>query len=258
MSLKDTLDCGSDPNIFSTPATLLHTTVFASDNFPAHLPSHTSTILLLCTTLPFSDNSIPTLVNSSATDNFIDKSLVVLTPQHLCCLLIPILLKLFDNDPTPTRDITHCLETTVAFTNRQQQELQLLVTKLHPSAPIILGFSWLCSTNPHIDWPSLTLCLDQDNSTNSRLVPFNVSPPSKNPKTMIDQPWTLPQLCSNLPKVLPTLINSGTFSIFVSSQLDLQYNNLNKPLELQLFDGSPAMTGITQYYNNTLTLNNDL
>ncbi|KAG5733974.1 hypothetical protein E4T56_gene7440 [Termitomyces sp. T112] len=102
-------------------------------------------------------------------------------------------------------------------------------------------------------------------------VPFDVSPSSKNSKTTIDHPWTPLQLHSRsawsfvinvqlngLPKVLPALIDSGASGTFVSSQLDLQHNNLNKPLKLQLFDGSPAMTGITQYHNNTLTLDNDL
>ncbi|KAG5348848.1 hypothetical protein C0989_007772 [Termitomyces sp. Mn162] len=132
-------------------------------------------------------------------------------------------------------------------------------------------FSWLRSTNPHINWPSLTLHLDWDNPTNSGLVPFDVSPSSENSETMIDHPQTPLQLCSRsarlfiinvrldgLPQVFPALIDSSTSGTFVSSQLDLQCNNLNKPLELQLFDSSPAMTRITQYYDNTLTLNNDL
>ncbi|KAG5349199.1 hypothetical protein C0989_005288 [Termitomyces sp. Mn162] len=132
-------------------------------------PSHSSTNLLLCTTLPFTDNPVPTLVDSSATDNFINESLVALAPHLLRRLPTPIPLKLFDRDPTPAGDITHCLETTMTFANRQQQELQLLITKLHSSTPIILGFSWLCSTNPHVNWPSLTLHLDWDNPTNSEL-----------------------------------------------------------------------------------------
>ncbi|KAG5717928.1 hypothetical protein E4T56_gene1699 [Termitomyces sp. T112] len=103
------------------------------DNLPAYVLSHSSTTLLLHTTLPFSNNPIPILVNSGATDNFIDESMV-----------------------------------------------------------------------------------------------FSI------------------------------LVNSGTSGTFISSQLDLQCNNLDKLLKLQLFDGSPAITGITQYYNNTLTLNNNL
>ncbi|KAG5721949.1 hypothetical protein E4T56_gene18387 [Termitomyces sp. T112] len=221
--------------------------MLAPDNPPAHLPSHSSTNLLLRTTLPFTDKPVPTLVDSSATNNFVDESLAVLTPQPLCHLPTPIPLKLFDGDSTPVGDITHCLETTLTFANGQQQELRLLVTKLHPSAPIVLGFSWLCSTNPHVNWPSLTLHLDRDNPTDSGLVPFHVSPPSKNSETLINQPRTPLQLCS-----------SGASGVFVSNQLDLQSNDLDKPLELQLFDRSPATTRIMQYHDNTLTLDNDL
>ncbi|KAG5348883.1 hypothetical protein C0989_007440 [Termitomyces sp. Mn162] len=245
--------------------------VLAPDNPPAHFPSHSSTNLLLCTTLPFTDKPVPTLVDSGATNNFIDESLAALAPQPLRHLPAPIPLKLFDGDSTPVGDITHCLETTLTFMDGQQQELQLLVTKLHPSAPVVLGFSWLCSTNPRVDWPSLTLRLDRDNPTNSRLVPFDVSPPSKNSKTTINQPWAPLQLCSRsawsfviyvqlggLLKVLPALIDSSASGVFVSNQLDLRHNDLDKPLKLQLFDGSPAMTRIMQYHNNTHTLDNDL
>ncbi|KAG5329880.1 hypothetical protein C0989_009233, partial [Termitomyces sp. Mn162] len=151
------------------------------------------------------------------------------------------------------------------------QELRLLITKLHPSAPVILGFSWLHSTNSCIDWPSLTLHLDWDNPTNSGLVPFDVSPSSKNSEATIDHSQTPPQLHSrstwlfiinvqlNDPsKVFPALVDSGASSTFVSNQLGLQHNNLNRPLKLQLFDGSPAMTRITQYHNNTLIFDNNL
>ncbi|KAG5348701.1 hypothetical protein C0989_008860, partial [Termitomyces sp. Mn162] len=129
----------------------------------------------------------------------------------------------------------------------------------------------LHSTNPCIDWPSLTLCLDQDNLTNFRLVLFDVSPPSENYKSINNQTWVLLQLHSKSVQsfvinvqlnssstVLPALVDSGASGTFVSSQLDLQYYNLNKLLKLQLFDGSPTKTGITQYHDNILTLNNDL
>ncbi|KAG5350377.1 hypothetical protein C0989_011300, partial [Termitomyces sp. Mn162] len=46
--------------------------------------------------------------------------------------------------------------------------------------------------------------------------------------------------------------------MFISSQLNLQHNNLDKLLKLQLFNGSPAMMGITQYHDNALTLDNNL
>ncbi|KAG5730992.1 hypothetical protein E4T56_gene13043 [Termitomyces sp. T112] len=71
-----------DPDVFSAPATLLHAMILAPDNPSVHLPSHSSTNLL-CTTLPFTANPIPTLVNSGTTDNFINEFLAVLTPHPL-------------------------------------------------------------------------------------------------------------------------------------------------------------------------------
>ncbi|KAG5335144.1 hypothetical protein E4T56_gene10786 [Termitomyces sp. T112] len=229
--------------------------VLSPDTLPAHLSSH---ILLLCTTLPFSTNSVPTLVNSGATDNFINESLAALTSQHLWHLSTPIPLKLFNSNPTFAGDITH-------------YDLQLLVTKLHTSTPIILGFSWLCSINPQIDWSSLTLCLNWDSPINLGPVPFHVSPHSKDPRGTTDAPWTPPQLHSksawsfiiniqldNSPMVLPTLVNSRASGTFVSNQLDLPFNTLDKLLKLQLFDRSPTSIGIIQYHDNTLILDNNL
>ncbi|KAG5335392.1 hypothetical protein C0989_001253 [Termitomyces sp. Mn162] len=54
--------------------------------------------------------------------------------------------------------------------------------------------------------------------------------------------------------VLPALIDSGAFSTFVSSQLNLFHNTLEKLLKLQLFGRSPASTEIIQFHDNALTL----
>ncbi|KAG5350086.1 hypothetical protein C0989_000247 [Termitomyces sp. Mn162] len=113
--LEDALDHRPDPNVFSALATLLCAMILALDSPPVHLPSHSSTNLLL--------NPIPTLVNSGATNNFINESLAALAPHPLQCLPTLILLKLFDGDPTRVGDITHCLETTMTFANGRQQEL---------------------------------------------------------------------------------------------------------------------------------------
>ncbi|KAG5730374.1 hypothetical protein E4T56_gene11599 [Termitomyces sp. T112] len=195
--------------------------VFSLDTLPAHLSSHLFHTLLLCTILPFSANSIPTLVDSGTTNNFINKSLVVLAPQYLWCLPTSILLKLFDGDSTSARDITHCVDTTVTFANGQQQDF------------------WL-----------LTLHLNQDSLTNSGPVPFDVSLHSKDSEGTNDAPQTLLQLC------LKSTCRAS--SIFISKQLNLLHNTLDKPLKLQLFDASSALAGITQYHDSTLTLSNKL
>ncbi|KAG6867039.1 hypothetical protein C0993_007322, partial [Termitomyces sp. T159_Od127] len=75
--LKDALNCRLDPDVFSTLATHLHATALSLDTLLAHLPSQSSQTLLLHTTL-LTSALINTLVNSGATDNFIDESLMML------------------------------------------------------------------------------------------------------------------------------------------------------------------------------------
>ncbi|KAG6899679.1 hypothetical protein C0993_007990 [Termitomyces sp. T159_Od127] len=88
--------------------------------------------------VPHSSTSVNTLVDSGATDNFINKFLATLaaTPWKLP---LPICLTLFNGSSTSTSNITHYVQTTLTFANSQQQDLQLLVTHLHASAPLILG-----------------------------------------------------------------------------------------------------------------------
>ncbi|KAG6882499.1 hypothetical protein C0992_011493, partial [Termitomyces sp. T32_za158] len=93
--------------------------------------------LLLRTTITPSKETINTLIDSGATDNFIDEAWAALAPG-------------------------------------QQQELRLLVTKLHASAPLILGLPWLCSTNPRINWQSLTLHFERDATLFRTPVPFDL------------------------------------------------------------------------------------
>ncbi|KAG6883139.1 hypothetical protein C0992_009559, partial [Termitomyces sp. T32_za158] len=97
-----------------------------------------------------------------------------LAPGPLRRLPIPICLRLFDGNASSTGDITHFVHLPITFANGQQQELWLLVTKLHTSAPLILGLPWLQSTNPQINWQSLTLHFDQDTMPPRSSVPFEL------------------------------------------------------------------------------------
>ena len=51
----------------------------------------------------------------------------------------PIALCLFDGKPTTSGFIHQLISTTVHFSDESHQDLDLLVTQLHPSAPIMLG-----------------------------------------------------------------------------------------------------------------------
>jgi len=68
-----------------------------------------------------------------------------------------IALCLFDGKPVTTGFIHESVNISVLFADYSTQSLSVLVTKLHPSALIILGLPWLQSTNPMIDWSALFL-----------------------------------------------------------------------------------------------------
>ncbi|KAG6871986.1 hypothetical protein C0992_009321 [Termitomyces sp. T32_za158] len=128
---------------FPTLVSHLRTTVIAPDTPSILLPSHSSQSLLLHTTITPSKETINTLIDSGATDNFIDEAWAALAPGPPRRLPIPICLRLFDRNASSTGDITHFIHLPITFANGQQQELRLLVTKLHAAAPLILGLPWL-------------------------------------------------------------------------------------------------------------------
>ncbi|KAG6872759.1 hypothetical protein C0992_009359, partial [Termitomyces sp. T32_za158] len=130
-------------NASPTSVSHLHTTVIAPDTPSILLPSHSSQSLLLRTTITPSKETINTLIDSGATDNFIDKAWAALAPGTSRRLPIPICLRLFNGNASSMGDITHFVHLPITFANGQQQELRLLVTKLHASALLILRLPWL-------------------------------------------------------------------------------------------------------------------
>src|SRR6266481_7675621 len=72
-------------------------------------------------------------------------------------LVQPIALCLFNGKPATSGFISQSIPTSVQFSDESTQTLELLVTKLHPLALIVLRLPWLRSTNPIIDWSTLLL-----------------------------------------------------------------------------------------------------
>ncbi|KAG6864742.1 hypothetical protein C0993_008574 [Termitomyces sp. T159_Od127] len=217
------------------------------DTLLAHLTSQSSQTLLLHTTLLSSSASVNTLVDSSATDNFIDESLAMLAAMPWR-LPLPIGLPLFDGSSTFAGDITHYIQTTLTFANSH--------------------LSWLHSTNPRINWWNLTLHFDHQTLECPEPIPFDVTAPV----SATNHPHTPLQLCSKstwllvlnaqlskFSQVLTTLIDSRAIRMFVSDQLNLTYNPLNRPMELQLFNCKPTTAGpITKTHSSFIVLNNSL
>src|SRR5882724_4511618 len=123
----------------------------------AAITSHSEVSFLISLTLPGLSDPVPALIDSGATSNFLDSSLATLPTFVLEPLDRPITLCLFDGEPATAGFIHESVNITVSFADCSTQSLSLLVTKLHPSALIILGLQWLRSTNPTIDWSALSL-----------------------------------------------------------------------------------------------------
>src|SRR5882724_2356508 len=123
----------------------------------AALTSHSEVSFLISLTLPGLPDPVSALIDSGATSNFLDSSLAISPPFVLEPLDCQIALCLFDGKPVTAGFIHESVNTSVLFADCSTQSLSLLVTKLHPSAPIVLGLPWLRSTNPTIDWSALLL-----------------------------------------------------------------------------------------------------
>src|SRR5882724_3385248 len=123
----------------------------------AALTSHSEVSFLISLTLPGHSDPVSALIDSGATSNFLDSSLATSPPFVLEPLDRPIPLCLFNGKPATAGFIHESVNTSILFADHLTQSLSLLVTKLHPSAPIVLGLPWLRSTNPTIDWLALSL-----------------------------------------------------------------------------------------------------
>src|SRR6266481_3197197 len=147
---------------------------------PVHLPALRATLtsqseifFLVLTHIHGIPESISTLIDSGATSNFINSSLAEMSIFVPSALAQPITLSLFDGKPAMSGFIHQSVPTTVQFSDESTQELDLLITKLHPSAPIVLGLPWLWQTNPVVDWANLSLTFRT--SPKSALPPMTVA-----------------------------------------------------------------------------------
>src|SRR5467141_2020669 len=116
------------------------------------LTSQSEVSFLVLVQVPGLSDPVSSLIDSGATSNFLDYSLAIALKFVLEPLDLPVALCLFDGKPMTAGFIHESVTTSVVFADGSIQPLSLLVTKLHPSAPIILGLPWLRSTNPIIDW----------------------------------------------------------------------------------------------------------
>lgn len=89
-------------------------------------------------------------VDSEAADNFIDIILAKSWKITLVALQNELTLTSLDNKSLGSGQITHC---TIPITVDLPRitVFSIIVT---PEFPVILGYPWLVSHNPQIDWPT--------------------------------------------------------------------------------------------------------
>src|SRR5882724_10164751 len=159
--------CDPSPQVCNLGRVVTQHTSTAVDSIPdpsvdlvrisATLTSHSEVSFLISLSLPGLSDPVSALINSGATSNFLDSSLAASPPFVLEPLDFPITLCLFDGKPASAGFIHESVNISVSFADHSTQSLSLLVMKLHPSTPIILGLPWLQSTNPTINWSALLL-----------------------------------------------------------------------------------------------------
>src|SRR6266481_9090898 len=122
----------------------LHTLpIVYSASLYAALTSQSKISFLVPLLIPGLSEPISTLIDSGMTSNFIDSSLASMFIFVPSVLAQPIALSLFDSKPATSGFISQSILTPVHFLDESTQTLELLVMKLHPSAPIVLGLPWL-------------------------------------------------------------------------------------------------------------------
>jgi len=109
----------------------------------ATLTSQSEMLFLVSLRIPGIPDPIPTVIDSGETSNFIDSTLATMSIFVPAALAQPITLCLFNSKPTTSGFIHHLISTTVHFSDESHQDLNLLVMKLHPLAPIVLSPPWL-------------------------------------------------------------------------------------------------------------------
>ena len=95
------------------------------------------------------------LIDSSATENFIDQDTIEKLKLGTKKLETPVGLRNIDGTFNKSGQITHYLDLLVSRGNKKSTE-HFYVTNLG-SDQMILGYPWLQTFNPNIDWPSCKL-----------------------------------------------------------------------------------------------------
>ena len=94
----------------------------------------------------------PALVDSGATDSFVDTTFAKNSGLPATRLKIPRSLRLFDGGLAHSGPITHFVVLDIRPPRGILKKYTFLLTTLDPSVSFVLSIDWLTLLNPRIDW----------------------------------------------------------------------------------------------------------
>lgn len=142
---------GPKLSLWDRDRSLLHNSAHLS----ASCTSFSRSLVLPISIPGLGPHSLNALIDSGASDNFLDNSLFSTHPEMFRLLDSPILLQLIDGSPAQSGKITHELTASATVAPFGPKPIRFLVTNLHPSTPVVLGLPWLQDNNPQINWTML-------------------------------------------------------------------------------------------------------
>ena len=95
---------------------------------------------------------IHTLINSGASESFIDSQFAISQGFPLSNLSCPLHLSLFNSSTASQGLIVQSTTLNAKFPNGTTHPIRFLLTPLTHSTSAVLGYSWLLQQNPSIDW----------------------------------------------------------------------------------------------------------
>ncbi|KAG6834033.1 hypothetical protein H0H93_012419, partial [Arthromyces matolae] len=96
----------------------------------------------------------------------------------------PLTLQLFDGNTANTGVISHEHSDIIILENDQKFPVNFLLTRLHPSIPLVLGLPWLRKVNPEIDWKKMTMTFNGTSTiAASTILPLH----RKSPPVLIEE-----------------------------------------------------------------------